>query len=62
MGEDYFRCVARVITLCSDTGPVMLSVPESEGLYEHDLMVVKFTSTKATGVSTKVYEVHSRPC
>ena len=49
MGADYFRCVARVITQCSDTGPAMMSVVGSEGLYENDL-IVAFTSTKSTEV------------
>ena len=54
--------MSRVITQCSDTGPAMVSVPVSEGLYEHDLMAVAFTSTKASEVSTKVYKIHARPC
>ena len=62
MGEDYFRCVSRVITQCSDTGPAMMPVPVSKGLYDHDLMAVAFTSTKASEVSTKVYKIHARPC
>jgi hypothetical protein len=49
MGADDFRCVARVITQCSDTGSAMMSVVGSEGLYENDLKVA-FTSNKSTEV------------